>query len=58
MPAPNPSEFFFIGAAVVPPLLLIAGDPALAAFAGFFLILAGGVCSIADPEAPHRRRDR
>jgi hypothetical protein len=55
---PNPAEFCFIGSAVVPPILFIAGAPVLAAIAALFLMLAGGVCAIADAEAPHRRRDR
>ena len=49
------SEFFFVGSAVLPVVFYLAGEPLLAALSSAFLCIAGGVCAIDDPEAPHRR---
>ena len=47
-------DFLFTGAAILPGFLAYAGDPALAAMAFVVLVLAGAVCGIGDPGAPHR----
>lgn len=52
------NDFFFIGAAVVPPVLCAGGEPLAAAMSAAILCVAGAVCSIDDPEAPHRRPPR
>jgi hypothetical protein len=49
------AEFYFVGACVLPPMIVAAGDAGLAILVFTFLILAGAVCAIADPEAPHRK---
>jgi hypothetical protein len=49
------SEFFFIGSGIAPVFFYLAGEPLWAAMSSTFLVLAGAVCSIDDPEAPHRR---
>ncbi|QJR12857.1 hypothetical protein DSM104443_03951 [Usitatibacter rugosus] len=49
------SEFFFIGSAVLPVIFFLAGEPLWAAMSSTFLCMAGAVCAIDDPEAPHRR---
>jgi hypothetical protein len=48
--------FLFIGAVIAPAALLLSGEPSLAAIAQLALLVAGGLCSLGDPEAPHRRR--
>jgi hypothetical protein len=50
------SEFLFTGAGVLPVILFLAGEPLWAGFAATFLCIAGAVCSIGDPEAPHNKR--
>lgn len=57
MRPPKP-EFFFVGSAVLPVLLVVAGRVELAVLVFVFLVVAGGLCAIADPDAPHRERDR
>ncbi len=52
------SDFLFIGAAILPTFLFFSGQPALGAIALVFLLVAGGVCAIGDPQAPHRQRKR
>jgi len=52
--APQACDFFFSGAAILPGFLAYADEPAIAAMAFVVLLLAGAVCGIADPEAPHR----
>jgi len=47
-------DFFFSGSAILPPFLFYIGEPALAAIAVVFLVIAGAVCGIGDPQAPHR----
>ncbi len=47
-------EFLFAGAAILPAFLAYAEMPALAAIAFVVLVIAGAVCGIADPQAPHR----
>jgi hypothetical protein len=47
-------DFFFIGSAILPPFLFYVGEPALAAIAVVFLVIAGAVCGIGDPQSPHR----
>ena len=51
-------DFFFTGAAILPGFLAYADEPALAAMALVVLMLAGAVCGIGDPDAPHRRAGR
>ena len=51
-------EFFFAGAATLPAFLLHAEEPALAVMSLVALLVAGAVCGIGDPEAPHRQIDR
>lgn len=51
---PHATDFCFAGAAVLPALLLYSGEPGLAVMAMAALMLAGAVCGIGDPEAPHR----
>jgi hypothetical protein len=47
-------DFLFTGAVILPAFLAYADEPALAAMAFVFLLLAGAVAGIGDPEAPHR----
>lgn len=59
----NLTDFFFTGAGVLGAMFLAAGLPLEAAAATLLLCIAGGVCSIGDPDAPHsraarKRRDR
>lgn len=58
MNATTACEFFFVGAALLPAILALAGQPALAVLALTFLMIAAAVCGIADPEAPHRKISR
>jgi hypothetical protein len=51
-------EFLFAGSAILPGFLAYADMPAIAALAFVVLLLAGAVCGIADPHAPHREAAR
>ena len=57
MDASRWAEFFFTGSAILPPMIL-AWDPGIAGLAFVALLLAGCVCAIADPGAPHRKGPR
>jgi hypothetical protein len=46
--------FFFIGSGIVPGVIILDGYPGLAVMAFLFLLIAGGLCGIADPESPCR----
>lgn len=46
--------FLFAGAGTLPGFLVFSGDPALAVLALVFLLLAGCLAALADPEAPFR----
>ena len=48
------AEFCFAGAASMSGLFLCLGDPGLAVLVGVPLLLAGCLCSMADPGAPFR----
>lgn len=50
----NACDFFFTGSAILPLFLLYVDEPALAVLAFLALLLAGALCGIADPHAPHR----
>ena len=52
------TEFFFTGAAMLPGVLAYGDEPGLAMMAFVALIVAGGVCAIGDPEAPHHNTKR
>ena len=54
MRAAQATDFFFTGAAILPGFLAYVNEPALASMAFVVLVLAGAVCGIGDPEAPHR----
>ena len=47
-------DFLFAGAGILPMFFFFAGEPALAAMASLVLMLAGALCGIGDPHAPHR----
>jgi len=47
-------DFLFVGSAVVPVLLFLAGEPVLGAIAMVALLVAGAVCGIGAPSAPHQ----
>ena len=49
-------DFLFTGASIFPGFLMYAGEPGLAIMACVALTLAGGVCAIADPQAPHHQK--
>jgi hypothetical protein len=49
-----PSRFYFTGAAILPPIIAFADDLALAILVFVFLVLAGTVCAIAEPDAARR----
>ena len=55
---PSLDDFFFIGAAVLPVVLLLAGEPVFAALSSVALCIAGGLATFGDPQAPHRRPPR
>jgi len=48
------ADFYFIGASILPPIIALV-DIGLAILVFVFLLLAGAICSIADPGAPHNR---
>ena len=58
MKAADACDFLFTGAAILPGFLAWGGQPALAALAFVFLVVAGALAGIADPEAPHRSPGR
>jgi hypothetical protein len=49
--------FFFIGSAIVPGFMVLAGDPGIAVMTLAFLFCVGGLAGIADPQAPFRSRN-
>lgn len=49
------ADFLFAGSAILPVFLLLAAGPGLALIAFVALLMAGCLCAIADPEAPHRK---
>lgn len=46
--------FFFIGSVVVPGFIILSGYPGPAVMAFLFLMIAAGLCGLADPESPCR----
>ena len=46
--------FFFAGAGTLPGFLAFSADPGLAVLAFVFLLLAGCLSALRDPEAPFR----
>lgn len=49
------AQFYFVGAVIVPPIVAFGLGLDIAILAFVLLILAGAVCGVVDPDAPHNR---